>query len=29
MDRIDEIMTKPDLGLDERAQFTSFWRPRM
>jgi hypothetical protein len=30
MARIDEaIGTKPDLGLDERAAFASFWRPRM
>ena len=30
MARIDEaIGTKPDLGLDERAKFTTFWRARM
>lgn len=30
MTRIDEaIGTKPDLGLDERAKFTTFWRARM
>ena len=30
MARIDEaIGTKPDLGLDERAQYVPFWRARM